>query len=174
MTHTCVSKLDRHWFKYWLIIWSARSCYMDQWWYVIFQCNLNQNKAIIIEENEFLSVFCKRAAILSRLQAYQCLLYLESMVLLLFLVMNIANYADGTRNCKYALQHVSSACIIADKMYAIGDRWVCSGWCLVMEFSRILRWQIFNLFPSYPVVWIGSSRSFTMRSHCQLSSIYSQ
>ena len=35
VAHICVSKLDHHWFRWWLVAWSAPSHYLKQWWYIV-------------------------------------------------------------------------------------------------------------------------------------------
>ena len=50
VTHNCVSGLDSHCFRKWLVTCSAPSHYLNQWWIIIdwiirnkFQCNSNQS-----------------------------------------------------------------------------------------------------------------------------------
>ena len=75
MTHICVSKLCHHWFRLWLVAWPAPSHYLNQCWNIVnwtlrnkLQWNLNRNSNIFIEENDFESVVCETASILSRPQ----------------------------------------------------------------------------------------------------------
>ena len=65
-TPICVTKQGHHWFRYWLVAWSAPSHYLNQCWIIvnwtlsnIFQWNLNQNTTIFIEENAFENVIWK-------------------------------------------------------------------------------------------------------------------
>ena len=75
VTHICISKLDNHWFRYWLVAWSAPTHHLNQCWFIVnwkltnkFQWNFNRNLNIFTEENAFGNVVWKMAAILSRPQ----------------------------------------------------------------------------------------------------------
>ena len=64
-----------HWFRLWLVAWSAPSHYLKQCWIIVnwtlrnkLQWNFNQNSNILIQENVFESIVCKMASILSQLQ----------------------------------------------------------------------------------------------------------
>ena len=66
---------NHHWFRYWLVAWSAPSNYLNQYWNIVnwnfgnkLQWNLNRNSHIFIQENAFESVVCEIASILSRPQ----------------------------------------------------------------------------------------------------------
>ena len=74
-THICVSKVDHHWFRWWLGAWSAPSHYLHQGWDIVswtlrnkLQWNFNSNSYILIEENAFENIAWKMVAILSRPQ----------------------------------------------------------------------------------------------------------
>ena len=61
---------NHHWFRQWLVAWSAPSHYLNQWWNIVnltprnkFQWNVNQNSYIVIEENAFENVVWKMASI---------------------------------------------------------------------------------------------------------------
>ena len=43
--HICVSESGQHWFRWWLVTYSAPSHYLNQWWVIRtkLQWNLNQN-----------------------------------------------------------------------------------------------------------------------------------
>ena len=69
----CVSELGKHWFRQWLVAWSAPSHYQNQCWFIVnwtlgnkLQWNQNQNTKVFIHENAFDCVVCEMAAILSR------------------------------------------------------------------------------------------------------------
>ena len=75
MTHICVSKLFHHWFRQWLVAWTAPSHYLKQCWNVINwtirnkpHWNLNRNPYIFFQENAFQYCVWKMATILSRPQ----------------------------------------------------------------------------------------------------------
>ena len=66
---------NHHCFRKWLVAWTAPSHYLNQCWNIVnwtlwnkFQWNFNRNSNIFIHENEFESVICEMAAILSRPQ----------------------------------------------------------------------------------------------------------
>ena len=71
--HKCVSELGQHWFRSWLVTFSAPSRYLNQCW-VIFNWtlrnklhwNYNQNTKIFIHENAAENIVCEMVAILSR------------------------------------------------------------------------------------------------------------
>ena len=65
---------DHHWFRWWLVAWSAPSHYLNQCWIVVkwtlrnkLHLIFNRNFNIFIQENAFESVVCE-IAILSRPQ----------------------------------------------------------------------------------------------------------
>ena len=65
-----------HWFRQWLVAWSAPSHYLNQCWHIVnltlmnkLQWNFNRNANISIQENVFESVVCEMAAISSRPQS---------------------------------------------------------------------------------------------------------
>ena len=73
--HICTSGSGQHWFRKWLVAWSAPSHYLNQCWNVVnwtlgdkLRWNLNRNSHIFIQENAFEHVVWKMAAILSRSQ----------------------------------------------------------------------------------------------------------
>ena len=66
---------NHHWFRKWLVAWSAPSHYQNQCWNIVqktprnkLQWNFNRNSNTFIQENAFESVVCEKAAILSRPQ----------------------------------------------------------------------------------------------------------
>ena len=72
-------QIYHHWFRYWLVAWTAQSHYLNQCLNIINctlrnkrQWNLNQNWYIFIQENGFENVVWKMAAILSRPQCVNC------------------------------------------------------------------------------------------------------
>ena len=73
--HICVSQSGQHWFRWWLVAWTAPSHYLNQCWNIVnctlrnkLQWNLNLNSNIFIQEIAFESVVWEMAAILSRPQ----------------------------------------------------------------------------------------------------------
>ena len=73
--HICFSRLDHHWFRQWLVTWSAPSHYLNQCWNIVnwalrnkLQGNFNRNSYIFTQENAFQDVVWKMAAILSQPQ----------------------------------------------------------------------------------------------------------
>ena len=70
---------NQHWFRQWLVAWSAPSHYLKQCWNIVnwtlrnkVQGNFNRNSDIFFQENAIESVFWEMAAILSRPQCVQC------------------------------------------------------------------------------------------------------
>ena len=66
---------NHHWFRLWLVAWSASSHYLNQCWNVVnwtlrnnLQWNFNRNSNIFFQENAFQNVIWKIAAIMSRPQ----------------------------------------------------------------------------------------------------------
>ena len=64
-----------HWFRQWLVAWTAPSHYMNQCWNDVdwnlrnkHQWNISQNSCIFFQENAFENVIWEMAAILSRPQ----------------------------------------------------------------------------------------------------------
>ena len=89
VTHICVSRLDHHWFRWWLGAWSVPSHYLNQWWKIInsnlrnkLQWNLKQNSYIFIQENVFENGICEMVAILSWPQCVNTLLMIMTLVCL--------------------------------------------------------------------------------------------
>ena len=74
VTHICVSRLDHHWLRCWLIAWSAPSHYLNQWRDIVdsnlskLQSYFKRNLYIFIPEKAFENVICEMAANLSRPQ----------------------------------------------------------------------------------------------------------
>ena len=79
--HTMINTLRtsdeymHHWFRYWLVAWSAPCHYRNQCWNInnwtlrnTLQWNFDRNSFIFIQENVFEAVVCEIAAILSRPQ----------------------------------------------------------------------------------------------------------
>ena len=57
MAHICVSKRSHHWFRQWLVAWSAPSYYLNQFWYIAnwnrrnkLRWNINRKAYIYIQE----------------------------------------------------------------------------------------------------------------------------
>ena len=70
-----VSKLGHYRFKEWLAVCSLPSHYLNKCWFVInwipgnkFRWNLNENEKMFIHKNEFESIACEMAKILSQPQ----------------------------------------------------------------------------------------------------------
>ena len=68
----CITNLDYHWCRYWLVAWSARSHYLNQCCIIVnwtlpnkLQSNCILHSNISIQENAFQDVVRKMAAILS-------------------------------------------------------------------------------------------------------------
>ena len=71
--HICVSELGQHWFRWWLVSYSAPIHYLNQCWVIAnwtirnkFKWNFNQNTKLFIHKNVSEDIICKMAAILSR------------------------------------------------------------------------------------------------------------
>ena len=71
--HICISESGQHWFRQWLVAYSAPSHYLNQCWVIVnwtpgdkFQWNFNQNTKLFIHEIASENVVCERVAILSR------------------------------------------------------------------------------------------------------------
>ena len=71
----CVNKLYHHWFRWWLVAWTAPSHYLNQCWNIVnrtlgtkCQWNLNRQSYIFIQENAFENIVGKIAGILPRPQ----------------------------------------------------------------------------------------------------------
>ena len=71
--HICVSESGQHWFRWWPVVYSAQSHYLNQCCVLVnwtlgnkVQWNLNPNSHIFIQENAFENIVCEMAAILSR------------------------------------------------------------------------------------------------------------
>ena len=72
MPHPCVSELSQHWFRWWLVAWSAPSHYLNQCWNIVdytlrnkLQWKSIKNTRVFIHENVFENVVCEMATILS-------------------------------------------------------------------------------------------------------------
>ena len=85
MTHTCVSKPNHHWFRYWLVAWLAASHYLNQCWNVVnsnpmnkHHSNLKRNSYISIQESVFENAVCEMVTVLSR---PQCANYIDKIIL---------------------------------------------------------------------------------------------
>ena len=72
---------NQHWFRYWLVAWSAPSHYQNQCWNIVnetlrnkLQWIFSHNSNIFIQENAFESVVCEKAAFLSRPQCVKPIL----------------------------------------------------------------------------------------------------
>ena len=66
---------NHHWFRWWLVAWSAPSHYLKQWWNVVnwtlrnkLHWNFIPNSNIFIQQNALENVVCEMASILSRPQ----------------------------------------------------------------------------------------------------------
>ena len=73
MPHICVSELCQHWFRQWLVAFSAPSHYLNLRWDIVnwtlrnkLQWNFNQNTKLFIHENASEIIVGETAAILSR------------------------------------------------------------------------------------------------------------
>ena len=73
-------KTNNHWFRQWLVAWTAPSHYLNQCWNIVdwtrrnkLQWNLNKNSNIFIHENALQNIVWKMAAILSRPQCINIL-----------------------------------------------------------------------------------------------------
>ena len=75
MPHICVSESNQHWFRQWLVAYSAPSHYLNQCWIVVnwsprnkLQWNFNLNSKLFIHKNVSGNIVCEIAAILSRVR----------------------------------------------------------------------------------------------------------
>ena len=76
VTHnTCVGKLNHHWFRKWLVAWTAPSHYLNQCWNIVYWTLRNKhlwifdrNSNIFIQEGALQNVACEMVSILSRPQ----------------------------------------------------------------------------------------------------------
>ena len=71
---------NHHWFRYWLVAFSAPSHYLNQCWIIVnltignkLQWNLNRNPYIFIQENEFQNVVWPQCVKLSSLAASEAI-----------------------------------------------------------------------------------------------------
>ena len=71
--HICVGELGLHWFRKWLVAWTAPSHNLNQYWHIvnhtpwnIIQWNSIWNSNICIQENAFEHAVCEMAAIFSK------------------------------------------------------------------------------------------------------------
>ena len=73
VTHIWVSESGQHWFRQWLVAYSAPSHYLNQCWFIVnwtftnklYWC-FNQNTKLYIHKNASQNIVCEKAAILSR------------------------------------------------------------------------------------------------------------
>ena len=74
MPHMCVSESGQHWFRYWLVTYSAPSHGLNQCWIIVNWTLGNKlhwflfypNAKLFIHENASQNIVCEMAAILSR------------------------------------------------------------------------------------------------------------
>ena len=73
MPRICVSELGQRLFRLWLVVYSAPSHYLNQFWSIVnwtienkFQWNFNQNTKLFIHENASENIVCETVAMLSR------------------------------------------------------------------------------------------------------------
>ena len=73
MPHICICEPIHHWFRWWIVAWSAPSHYLNHCWNIVncalrnkLQWTFNQYSCFFIQRNAFENVLCKMAAILSR------------------------------------------------------------------------------------------------------------
>ena len=73
--YICRQYIYHHWFRQWLVAWSALSPYLNQYWNIVnltlrnkIHWNINVYSYIFISENAFECVVCEMSAILSRPQ----------------------------------------------------------------------------------------------------------
>ena len=71
--HICISESGQHWFRLWLVAYSAPSHYLNQCWLIVnwtlrdtIRWNFSQKSIFFIQENVLENVICEVAAILSR------------------------------------------------------------------------------------------------------------
>ena len=71
--HICISESGQHWFRKWLVAYSALSHYLNQCWGIVnwtltnkLHWKFNQNTKLFIHENASENSVCEKAAILSR------------------------------------------------------------------------------------------------------------
>ena len=87
--HICISELCQHWFRLWLVAYSAPNHYLNQCWVIVnwtlrnkLQWNFNyQNTKFFIHKNASENIICKTAAILSRgrwINSYHSACYIDS------------------------------------------------------------------------------------------------
>ena len=77
-------KSNHHWFRWWLVAWSAPNHYLNQCWNIVnwtlrnkIQWNSNRNPNIFIQENALENVVCEMASISSRPQCINCFWFLR-------------------------------------------------------------------------------------------------
>ena len=73
VSHICISESGQHWLRYWLVVYSAPSHYLNQCWVIVnwilrnkLQWNFNQNTKLFIHKIAFENIVTEMAAILSR------------------------------------------------------------------------------------------------------------
>ena len=73
MPHVHINESGQYWFRWWLVVYSATSHYLNQCWVIVnwtlgnkLQWNFNQNKKLFFHENASVKIACKMGAILSR------------------------------------------------------------------------------------------------------------
>ena len=71
--HICFIESGQHWFRQWLVAYSAPSHYLNQCWVIVnwtlrnrLQWNFNQNTKLFIHENASENIVCEMATILCR------------------------------------------------------------------------------------------------------------
>ena len=69
VTHICISNLDHHCFRQWLVAWPAPSHYLNQCWNTVnwtprnkLQWNIHLDSYIFIQENLFENIICEKAS----------------------------------------------------------------------------------------------------------------
>ena len=73
MPHICISESGQHWFRWWLVTYSAPSHYLNQCCVIVnwkltnkLQWNFNQNTNFLIHEIASEKIVCEMVAILSK------------------------------------------------------------------------------------------------------------
>ena len=139
---------NHHWFRQWLVAWSASSHYLNQCWDIVnwtlrdkLQWSRNRNSYISIQGNAFENVICKMAAILSR---PRCVMLQTALLLVIILPPTQGPFVQDVMTWMY-FQHY----------------WPCV-WgihCLLVEWKhkgpvvQNLDWFLNDNFPSF--CWAG-------------------
>ena len=78
--HICINELGQHWFRKWLVTYSAPSHHLNRCWVIVywnlrnkFQWNFNQNTKLFIHENPSETIVCQKTAILSTGRLVKCM-----------------------------------------------------------------------------------------------------